>query len=153
MQSMMPVLIVALSFVLFREKVTLRQAGGIVLSLAGAAAIILRGNPDSLFSLAVNRGDVLVLPAVICYAGYSVLLRKRPPIHPLSFVAVTFIAGSLMLLPFYLWESLGGRTFHVTFPALLAVGYVALFPSIVSYLCFNRGWNWWGPIVPGSSST
>ena len=47
--------------------------------------------------------------------------------------------GSLMLLPFYLLESLGGRPIPLNLTALLAVGYVMVFPSIVSYLCYNRG--------------
>ena len=139
LQSMMPVLIVAMSFLLFREPVTVRQCCGIVLSLAGAATIILQGDLTSIRSLAVNRGDLLVFVAVICYAAYSVLLRRRPFVHPLSFVAVTFITGSLMLLPFYLWEMLGGRHAEPSSALLLAIGYVAIFPSLVSYLCYNRG--------------
>ena len=70
MQSMMPVLIVAMSFLLFRERISFRQGCGIALSLAGAAAIILKGNPRALVTLAINHGDLLVLVAVICYAGY-----------------------------------------------------------------------------------
>ena len=139
MQSMMPVLIVALSFLIFRETITPVQALGIAISLAGAVTIIARGDPGVLLSLSVNRGDILVFVAVVSYAGYSVMLRKRPPIHPLSFLAVTFAVGTLVLLPFYLWEALLVRGFSVTIQVLLAVGYVAVFPSIVSYFCFNRG--------------
>jgi len=139
MQSMMPVLIVAMSYVIFRETITPVQALGIAISLSGAVTIIARGEPGVLLSLSVNRGDLLVFIAVACYAGYSVLLRKRPPIHPLSFLAVTFATGTLILLPFYLWEAFFVRGFSPGTPALLAVGYVAVFPSIVSYFCFNRG--------------
>lgn len=139
MQSLMPVLIVLLSFLIFRERITAVQALGIVCSLTGAVTIIARGDPAALMSLAVNRGDLLVFVAVVSYAGYSVMLRKRPPIHPLSFLAVTFATGTLILLPFYLWEAFFVRGFSLSTPALLAVGYVAVFPSIVSYFCFNRG--------------
>jgi drug/metabolite transporter (DMT)-like permease len=139
MQSTMPVLIVAMSFLLFRERVSKRQVFGITLSLAGAATIILRGDPGALRTLTINHGDLLVMIAVLCYAAYSVLLRLRPAIHPLSFVAVTFAAGTLMLVPFFLGEIHGGRTLEFNLVTLLAVGYVAIFPSIVAYLCFNRG--------------
>ena len=44
-----------------------------------------------------------------------------------------------MLLPFYLLESLSGRPIPLNLTALLSVGYVMVFPSIVSYLCYNRG--------------
>jgi len=139
LQSLMPVLIVALSFLLFKEKITSRQAVGVALSLCGAVAIIIRGSLSTLAELAVNQGDLLVLIAVVCYAGYSVLLRKRPPMHPLSFVALTFIAGTLLLLPLYLFETVAVQPMRVNLPTLLAVGYVAVFPSILSYLCYNRG--------------
>ncbi len=139
MQSLMPVLIVGLSFLLFRERINSIQAVGVFISLAGALAIIGRGDIDVLLSLSMNRGDILVFIAVAGYAGYSIGLRKRPTVHPLSLVAVTFIVGDLLLLPLYIWESLAGRTIHFDSPTVLAIGYVAVFPSIVSYLCFNRG--------------
>ena len=139
MQSTMPVLIVAMSFFLFRDGVSGRQALGIALSLVGAATIILRGDPAALRTLTVNHGDLLVMIAVICYAAYSALLRLRPAIHPLSFVAVTFVAGTVMLVPFLLGEIRAGHTLQPNLTTFLAVGYVAIFPSIVAYLCFNRG--------------
>jgi drug/metabolite transporter (DMT)-like permease len=139
MQAMMPVLIVALSFLLFREKISGRQTFGVVLSLAGALVIIFQGKASALFSFSLNQGDILIFMAVVCYAGYSVLLRKRPSLHPLSFLGITFMIGSLLLLPFYLWETCTLRSIHFDRSTLLAVGYVAIFPSIVSYFCFNRG--------------
>jgi drug/metabolite transporter (DMT)-like permease len=139
MQAMMPVLIVALSFLLFREKISGRQTLGVVLSLGGAMVIIVQGNINTLLSLSLNQGDILIFMAVVCYAGYSVLLRRRSPMHPLSFLSVTFIIGSLILLPFYLWETFTLCPIHFNRSTLLAIGYVAVFPSIVSYFCFNRG--------------
>ena len=139
MQSLMPVLIVGLSFLIFRETITGVQALGIGISLCGAVAIIAQGDPGVLLGLSMNRGDLLFFTAVVCYAGYSVMLRKRPPIHPLSFLSVTFVTGTLILLPFYLWETFFVRPFLWSGRAVLAVGYVAVFPSIVSYFCFNRG--------------
>jgi drug/metabolite transporter (DMT)-like permease len=139
MQSMMPVLIVALSFLIFREKITFDQTIGVVLSLTGAAVIIVRGDPGLLVSLSLNKGDLLIVIAILSYAGYSVLLRKRPLIHPLSFLWVTFIIGSLLLLPLWVWETVAVRTMPLNRFTFLAVGYVAIFPSIISYFCFNRG--------------
>ena len=139
MQSTMPVLIVAMSFLFFREKIYRLQALGVALSLSGALSIILKGNPLLLGSLSINRGDLLIFIAVICYAAYSVMLRRRPPIHPLSLVAITFVIGSMMLLPFYLWESFAVRAMKWDATTVGAVCYVAIFPSIISYMCFNRG--------------
>ncbi len=139
LQSMMPVIIVVMSFLFFGEIVMPRQLVGIVISLGGVVTIILRGNWAQLATLALNRGDLWVLAAVVSYAAYSALLRRRPPLHALSFLAITFGAGTVMLIPFYLWEtvSVGPPSFdRITLSAVL---YVAVFPSIMAYLCFNRG--------------
>ncbi|QTA77889.1 EamA domain-containing protein [Desulfonema limicola] len=139
MQSMMPVMIVMMSFILFQEKIHWFQAAGIIISLAGAMTIIVKGDLTLLSSLSINKGDILIFTAVVSYAGYSVMLRKRPAIHPLSFVFVTFVSGSLMLLPLYLWETFTGRPASFNGTTIMAVIYVMIFPSIISYLCFNRG--------------
>ena len=139
MQTMMPVMIVALSFILFRDRISARQALGIGFALIGAVTIIVQGDPQTLRTLSFNPGDIIIFTAVVAYAGYSVLLRKRPPMHPLSFVAMTFILGTIMLLPLYIWESLCQRAVRGDFVTIASVAYVAVFPSICSFLCFNRG--------------
>jgi drug/metabolite transporter (DMT)-like permease len=139
MQALMPVFIVLFSFLLFRVRINRRQVAAVATCLAGAVVIIVRGDFQVMASLSLNPGDLLVLLAVFSYAAYSVLLRKRPPIHPLSFVAVTFGAGTIMLLPLYLWETITIRSLALNRTTLLAILYVAIFPSIISYLCYNRG--------------
>ena len=139
LQSLMPVLIVMLSFVIFREKVTRLQCVGILVSLCGAVMIIARGDAGILMSLSINRGDLMVFAAIACYAGYTVMLRKRPQVHPLAFIATTFWLGSLIIFPLYLWEALTVAPLVLKPATLLVIGYVMVFPSIVSYLCYNRG--------------
>ncbi|NJN99101.1 MAG: DMT family transporter [Anaerolineales bacterium] len=139
MQSTMPVLIVLMSYLLFRETVTPLQIVGILLSLAGVLAIVGQGDLTVLLGLSLNLGDLLIFIAVAGYAAYSTLLRRRPPLHPLSLIAATFIAGAVVLLPFYLWEHASGRTVSFDGVTLLTIAYVAIFPSILAYLCFNRG--------------
>ena len=121
-QSLMPVMIVILSFLIFRERVTALQSAGIVVSLSGAVMIIARGDMDVLLSLAVNRGDFLVMAAIACYAGYSVMLRKRPHVHPLALLCTIFWIGTIVLLPLYLWESMTVAVMQVKLTSLLVIG-------------------------------
>lgn len=139
LQSLMPVLIVLFSFIAFREKVTKLQSLGIMISLCGAVMIIARGDIENLLSLSVNRGDLLVFTAIACYAGYTVMLRKRPDVHPMSFIFTIFWVGSIALVPLYLWENMTVARMSITPASLMVIGYVMVFPSIVSYLCYNRG--------------
>jgi drug/metabolite transporter (DMT)-like permease len=135
----MPVWIVALSWLFFRETITRRQVCGVLISLLGALIIVARGDLTALLSLRLNHGDTLILVAVASYAAYSTLLRRRPPIHPLSFLTVTFMAGAVLLLPFYVWEHVGGQPMPLRMTTVLIVGYVAIFASILATLCYNRG--------------
>jgi drug/metabolite transporter (DMT)-like permease len=138
LQSAMPVLIVAASYFLFRDLVTARQAGGIAISLLGALALISHGDLGVLTHFALNTGDRWMLAACIGYAVYTALLRKRPAVHGLSFLFATFVIGAALLLPFYVFESVHVRPMPLAWHAFLAVGYVAVFASVVAYFCFNR---------------
>ena len=138
-QSLMPILIMLFSFFLYRDKISFVQGVGVALSFAGVTMVIARGDLEILRSLALNRGDVMILIAAIGYALYSAMLRQRPTLHPLSFIGFTFISGTIMLLPFYLWESFTVKTLSLNGPTLLTIAYVAIFPSIISYFCYNRG--------------
>lgn len=139
LQSAMPLLILAFTFAIFRERPRIEQVSGVVISIAGVIAIAARGDLASLLGLTLNIGDVWVLAAIASYALYSALLRKRPQLHPLSFLAATFTLGSLMLLPLYVSEHLAGTQVQWGPSALLAIGYVAAFPGFLSYLLYNRG--------------
>lgn len=138
-QASMPAFIAALSALFFRERIRAVQWAGVLLGFAGAAVIVLRGDLRHLSRLGFVAGDLLMIAAVGCYALYSVLLRKRPAIHPLSFLAATFALGAAGLLPAYLWELLRTGPFALTRAAALSILSVALFPSIVAYFCWNQG--------------
>jgi len=139
MQSVIPIIIVIMTYLFFRETIRKIQALGVLLSLCGVFTIITQGVPSAFLSLSFNIGDLVILIAVICYAAYSALLQKRPSIHQLSFLAVTFIIGTVILLPFYLWEHFTIQAMPFNRNAVLSIAYVAVFPSILAYFCFNRG--------------
>jgi drug/metabolite transporter (DMT)-like permease len=138
LQSSMPVVIVAASFLIFRETVTPSQGAGIAVSLLGALTLISHGDLAVLTHLDFKPGDLWMLAAVVSYAIYTALLRSRPQVHGLSFLFATFMIGALLLVPFYLGESLSGRPLPLTVTSALAIGYVAVFASILAYLAFNR---------------
>ncbi len=138
-QSVMPVIIVVISFFLFRDRVTPLQFFAIGLCTVGAGHIVIRGDLQRLLQLEFVRGDLFMLLAVSLYGLYSVLLRKRPDIAPMSFLTTTFAVGVVLLLPLYLWEYQTAPSLHLTQPVVLSLLYVAFCPSILAYLFWNRG--------------
>ena len=77
--------------------------------------------------------------ALTIFGLYSVLSLKRPPIHGLSFVAFTFGCGAACLMPLFIVELLVRPVMQLNVANLLSLFYVAVFPSTLAYLCFNRG--------------
>ena len=139
MQTAMPAAVIVISWLLFGEKISLRQGIGVAVAISGAFFVVLRGQISTLLQLSFVQGDLLILLAVSLYALYSVLLRKRPLLHPLSFLTFTFGAGVALLFPIYLWSLSTGARAAMSAPAYLAILYVAIFPSILAYICWNSG--------------
>lgn len=138
LQTAMPIVVVVATFLMFRDTLTGGQAAGIGASLLGTLTLISHGDPAVLFGLDFKRGDLWMLIAVVSYAVYTALLRLRPPVHGLSFAFATFALGAILLLPFYVAETAWDRSMPLSLHAVAAIGYVAVFASILAYMAFNR---------------
>ena len=101
--------------------------------------ILLHGDLTTLTSIEFNKGDLIFTVALVIFGLYSVLTLKRPDIHGLSFVAFTFGCGAACLIPLLIWELFTRPVMQLDANNLLTLFYVAVFPSTLAYLCFNRG--------------
>jgi drug/metabolite transporter (DMT)-like permease len=139
LQSAGPLFVAVWSLILLGIRLSLAQAGGIVLSLTGVLVILLHGDLTTLKNIEFNRGDIIFTVALAIFGLYSVLSLKRPKIHGLSFVGFTFGCGAACLIPLWIWELLSRPVMQLDTANLLSLFYVAVFPSTLAYLCFNRG--------------
>jgi drug/metabolite transporter (DMT)-like permease len=127
------------SLILFGARLTLAQAIGVVVSLVGVLVILLHGDLTALSTIQFNEGDLIFLVALVIFGLYAVLTLKRPAIHGLSFVAFTFGCGAACMIPLWIWEMFSRPVMALDTANLLTLFYVAVFPSTLAYLCFNRG--------------
>jgi drug/metabolite transporter (DMT)-like permease len=139
LQSAGPLFVAVWSLMLLGVRLTLAQAGGIALSLTGVLVILLHGDLTALTGIAFNKGDIIFTVAMVIFGLYSVLTLKRPPIHGLSFAAFTFGCGAACLIPLLIWELSARPVMQINTTNLLSLFYVAVFPSSLAYLCYNRG--------------
>ena len=139
LQGAQPAVILAMGALAFGDPATRAQIAGVIVSLAGVIAIVSNGDLDALLALRLNVGDAIMAVAVTIWAAYSVLLRKRPQVHPLSFLAASVIVGVLVILPIYGLELAKGRRIVADAESWAAIAYVSIFPSLIAYLFFNRG--------------
>ena len=141
LNSAIPILIILLGWVVYRDSLTRVQAAGVAVSMAGVMAVLTGGDVTVLAHLELNKGDVIVLAGMVFWAVYTILLREKPAELP-GFVMLTCCAcvGVTLLLPLMLLEVafFGGHA-EFTLPTVGAMLYVGLFPSFLGYIFWNRG--------------
>jgi drug/metabolite transporter (DMT)-like permease len=144
-QSIGPLTIALWALILFGERLSTAQALGITTSLSGVLIIIARGDPQVLLNVSFNRGDIWFFTALIIFGFYSALMKQRPAIHPLSFLAFAMGWGAFWLIPLLAWEMSTGYVVQLDMLSIATLVYVAVFPSLVAYFFFNRGIELVGP--------
>lgn len=141
-----PLIVALCAFVLYRERLTVWQAIGVVISLCGVLTVLARGDLAVLKTIQFNIGDVVFFIALVIYAVYATLLQSRPKgISQISFLAFTMGVGAVFLAPVYAADVASGNKFTLDLKAILILGYIVLFPSLLAYLFFNRGNELIGP--------
>ena len=138
LQAGIPALVVLFDRLFFGERSPLVQNVGVACSILGVLAIVFEGDPARALRLHFGIGDVLILISVLAWALYTVLLRLRPGIAPVSFVAVTFFIGVIAMAPLAAYEWHSGERIVWSAGTIGAFAYVAVLPSIVSYFIFNH---------------
>jgi drug/metabolite transporter (DMT)-like permease len=153
----MPVWMLVVGALFYREHPAPRQIGGAVLSLAGVLLVIARGDPAALARVHLVTGDVYVLIAIIAWAFYSWLLARPPapmraPDRPdwdwAGFLLLQTMFGLLGAGAAAAGEAaLTGATVHWNGWVAAALLYVAIGPSIIAYRCWGLGVARGGPAL------
>ncbi len=134
-----PPFIAGWALLLFGDRLSRRQLFGMLVCIAGIAVIVSRGDLTALLAVRFNPGDICILAALAAYALYSVLLRLKPQMHPLSFLTLTMGWGAVLLLPVYAVEISTGYVLKLDLTTVLAMLYVIVFPSLLAHFFFFRG--------------
>jgi drug/metabolite transporter (DMT)-like permease len=138
--AMIPIFIALAAWLVFNDGLSLRQSLGVCTSFGGLLFIVTRGDLSLLGSLTLSTGDLWTMGASLSWAIYSILLRKRPrQMDPVAFLTLIVGFGLILSLPFYLWELKNQGGFSLTPASMGSLVYVALFPSVLSFIFWNHG--------------
>ena len=141
-----PVVIALISRLVGHERVGLYGAAGALLGFLGVYLIVGRsagaeaaGEPSRIFGGSALAGNLLIVAAVVCWGGYTVMARgllKR--YSPLRVIALSLSFGTVLLVPIALpsavhqdWASVSGLTWA-------GLAYSFLFALVLSYLIWYR---------------
>lgn len=135
--STVPTVVAVFAGALGLERITPRMWIGIALGTLGVGLVIATRGVG--FQTGTLVGDLLTVLAVLCWAGYTVGLRRVPPnISPLRVTTITTLAGTpglvLAGVPGMLRLNWGAIDLY----AWAALGYAAVLSLVVAYLLWNR---------------
>ena len=140
MISTIPVWIILISFFLKIEKTNSYQIIGVALSLLGVISIVTKIDLELIKNLNFNKGDISMVIAMLAWAIFSSLLKKKKyEISQISLLQVVIICGLMFLLPIYLIELYLGNNIKLNKPFYLTLTYVVFFPGIFSFLFWIKG--------------
>jgi drug/metabolite transporter (DMT)-like permease len=138
--SSAPLFMVLCSWAIERERVTLRQVAGMLISLAGILVILSRGEIRNLLRLEFHAGDAWILLAMPVWGVYSVILKRRPAeLSGTGFLFVISAFGMLMLVPLVAFEALGAVPRWPAPAEAAGVLYMGIAASVLAFMCWNRG--------------
>jgi drug/metabolite transporter (DMT)-like permease len=140
LNSSLPVFTLLCSWAIDRERASLRQIVGLLVSLAGILVIVCRGDPAQLLGLGFHRGDFWILAAMPFWGIYTVMLKRRPKgLDGLPLLWVIGVIGLVLMLPFHAAETLLDRPPRLTWGSAATVLYLGIFASVIAYWCWNEG--------------
>ena len=128
-----PAVMVVLAALLLRERIGWRGIAGLLLGLLGVLLIITNGALASVFTRTPNAGDVLMVAAIVVWSLYTIIGRGLP-VPPITATAAQGTIVAVLLAPVAL---AGGASWPADAAIGWAVIFIAIFPSIGSYVLWN----------------
>jgi drug/metabolite transporter (DMT)-like permease len=144
-----PMFIALVAWAIFGDRLSLFQIAGIIAGFAGVLLIIAKGDPSTLASLRFNLGDLILLAAILAWSAYTAFLRKRPRMSWQSYNFVTYAIAAIANVPIAAAELAMGGSITPSWAAAGAIVYVAIFPSLLAYIFYNRAVELLGPAAAG----
>lgn len=141
MNSTTPIVIFLLSFLFIREKLSIKQWLGALISFTGVVFIISQGSLELITTFSFNRGDLIMIVAVLSWGSYSLLVKQYSDRLPGdSTFLISIMLGIIMLSPFFIYESMTTAVAVTwSFKTIGAIFYIGIFASIVAFLSWNNG--------------
>ena len=138
-QSSVPAIVMLLSLAVFGIRIGMMQLVGLAVSFLGVAVLVTKGSLAVLLALRFNTGDLLMLIACVCYAGYTVGLSRRLKMSPALLLTFFSIPASMVFALSMGVEYWAGTMQMPGAKGLAIVAYCAIFPSMLAQICFMRG--------------
>ncbi len=132
-----PILVVILSALFIKEKVSLQRGIGVFLGLIGALGLVLFGAEVRQDATNIPLGNLLFIVNATSYGLYLILVKKLlEKYHPFTLMKWLFGIGLILTLPVTYSDFMKIQWQQMPIEALGAIGFVVIGTTFLTYL-FN----------------
>ncbi|TLM75808.1 DMT family transporter [Pseudarthrobacter sp. NamB4] len=128
-----PALIMVLAVVLLRDRPRPVSWAGVGLGLAGVLLVLTGGDLQRLLTFSIDSGELLILGAITVWGLYTIIAR-RLSVPAITSTAVQVAMAAVVLAPI---AAATGAGLPSTPAEGWSLAFIALFPSLGSYLLWN----------------
>lgn len=134
-----PIMSVVLARIFLKEKISVFRIIGMIVCVGGILLLLSKGSIENLLAFRFTKGDWWILAAALSFAIYNTTVRKKPVgMHPVNFLFVIFLLGTIVLLPFYLYELNEKGGIDINTGNISAIIYLGLGASVICFLIWNK---------------
>lgn len=134
-----PIMSVILARIFLKERIPALRVIGMIICICGILLLLSKGNMENLLAFRFTKGDWWILAAAFTFAIYNTSVRKKPAgMHPVNFLFVIFLLGTVILLPFYLYEVNEKGGIAINTSNMSAIIYLGLGASVICFLIWNK---------------
>ncbi|RXK00914.1 EamA family transporter [Arcobacter sp. CECT 8986] len=145
--STTPLIVLLLSVLILRNKISKIQVLGFLLSTFGVVFIVLQADFSKIDNFTFNHGDIWIIVSATIWALYSIFLRFKPKElnHVELFTTIVFL-GIIYLIPLYLYQGYSIKDeIDIFYNNWQIIFYVSFFASVLSFYFWNYAVSQIGP--------
>jgi drug/metabolite transporter (DMT)-like permease len=133
-----PVLTFIIAAIFLKEKIPPMRLAGLLICIVGIVLLLSNGSWQTILHFKFTLGDKWMLLGAFLFAIYNIVVRKKSPdLSPLTYLFVTFILGTLLLLPMFLIEARHAAPIPWSVNLLLIILYSGAGTSVAAFFCWN----------------
>ena len=128
-----PALTLVAAWLVVGHTINRLQAAGTAFAMTGVLVIILGSNYAALGTLALSAGDLIMIVGTLGFAFYTAMIPRVPPqIGAMLILVIIQVLGVIVLLPFYIVESIVYMPVPATLESLLVIAWVGTAIAVVA---------------------
>jgi len=135
--TLTPIMVMILSAIFLKEKITTKKGFGILMGFGGAILLILQGSNDILNAPNIPLGNIMMFVNAICFGTYLILVKPMTKKYTtITLMKWMFLGGVLLNLPITFSEFTSVAWTSLPFEAIWRMAFVVVGTTFFAYL-FN----------------